>query len=812
VNRQQKIELLNLLNERERRYRRTRIHRMYPEAGPLRRELYIPHCQFFEAGAKYRERAIISANRVGKTEGVGGYELTLHLTGDYPGWWAGKRFTKPIKAWAAGDTSQTVRDIIQTKLLGPPGEYGIGLIPGDLIVNTKNKAGSVPDTVESIAVKHVSGGTSHLGLKCHPAGERILTKAGAWANIEEIKIGDGVVLADGKIGIVTQTHSYADADVIEIQAEGGRLRVTPNHKVFRGDGRVVDAGDLQIGDILSLTPSLGIEKTGIVDNNKEDWLIIMTAVMIGDGCTRGKTPFFTCNDPEQVDELRKCLPDDLTIERMRNTITYKISSNTPNHNKLTKSLRRDGLWNKLSKHKYIPDWVFGLSAKQKKTFLFWLWSCDGTINNKRASYTSASYRLAEDVVLLLRSVNIYANIRSRKVKLNGKHFNSHTINLHGENRVLFTEIGKFNRDCTCNIKPRPKYKIGEIFQITKIGKHNVFGIGVEGCHEYISGGFRVGNSYDQKRKSFQGTEQDVIWLDEECDLGIYAECLLRTMTTNGLVMCTFTPLLGLSETVLSFMPGGKIPEDFSKTGKYVVNATWDDAPHLTEQQKTELLTSIPPYQRDARSKGIPQLGAGAIYPIAEDDITIEPFEIPPSWPKCYALDVGWNRTAALWGAWDQQSDVVYLFSEHYRGEAEPIIHAEGIKARGEWIPGVIDPAARGRSQKDGTRLVDEYIALGLHLSYADNSVESGLLNVWQRFSTGKLKVFNSLRNFLAEYRIYRRDEKGKIVKENDHLMDDVRYLCMSGLSISTTAPPENYQIWDSDRQSQTDTVDNVTGY
>ena len=418
------------------------------------------------------------------TEGVGGYELTMHLTGDYPDWWVGRRFDHPIRAWAAGDTSQTVRDIIQTKLLGPPGEYGTGLIPGDLILNTKNKAGSVPDTVESVAVQHVTGGISHLGLK----------------------------------------------------------------------------------------------------------------------------------------------------------------------------------------------------------------------------------------------------------------------------------------------------------------------------------------SYDQKRKSFQGTEQDIIWLDEECSIGIYAECLLRTMTTDGLVMCTFTPLSGLSETVLSFMPAGKVPEEFTDTGKYIVTATWDDAPHLTEKQKTELLQSIPAYQRDARSKGIPQLGSGAIYPILEDDIIVEPFDLPPTWPKAYALDVGWRKTAALWMAWDQQSDVIYLYSEYYRGQAEPSIHAEAIKARGKWIPGVIDPAARGRSQKDGSRLVDDYTDHGLNITYALNAVESGLLAVWQRLSTGRLKVFSSLQSFLAEYRIYRRDENGKIVKENDHLMDDMRYLISTGLMVAMTAPPEDWQDYNQGYESQHNEPDSVTGY
>lgn len=222
--------------------------------------------------------------------------------------------------------------------------------------------------------------------------------------------------------------------------------------------------------------------------------------------------------------------------------------------------------------------------------------------------------------------------------------------------------------------------------------------------------------------------------------------------------------------------------------RFCIQAEWDDVPHLTAEQKKRLWESIPPYQRDARSKGIPQLGAGAIYPVPESDIAVDPFDIPKHWPRVYALDVGWNRTAAVWSAWDRDHDIVYLTSEHYRGQAEPVVHAAAIKTRGEWIPGVIDPAARGRSQKDGDALIDQYRGLGLDLMPADNAVESGIYAVWERLSTGRLKAFRSLGNWFAEYRIYRRDEKGRVVKVNDHLMDCTRYLISSGLDRAMTEP------------------------
>ena len=156
--------------------------------------------------------------------------------------------------------------------------------------------------------------------------------------------------------------------------------------------------------------------------------------------------------------------------------------------------------------------------------------------------------------------------------------------------------------------------------------------------------------------------------------------------------------------------------------KMVVMATWEDAPHLTPAQKDELYSSIPPHQRDARTKGIPQLGSGAIYPVPESEVLVDDFPIPSYWPGVYALDVGWNRTAALWGAWDRQSDIVYLWSEYAKGQAEPAIHAQAVRSRGVWIPGVIDPAARGRGQKDGEQLLLVYRELGLELAPADNSV------------------------------------------------------------------------------------------
>lgn len=222
--------------------------------------------------------------------------------------------------------------------------------------------------------------------------------------------------------------------------------------------------------------------------------------------------------------------------------------------------------------------------------------------------------------------------------------------------------------------------------------------------------------------------------------------------------------------------------------KSCVFVEWEDVPHLPKETKEAILASIPAWQRDSRTKGVPQLGAGAIYQVPESDFVISGFEIPRHYVRCFGMDVGWNRTAAIWGAYDRETATLYIYDEYYRGQAEPSVHAAAISQRGKWIPGAIDPAARGRMQTDGSRLLELYQNLGLDLEIAENAREAGIYRVWEMLSQGRIKVFRSCSNTLSEYRLYRRDEKGQVVKKNDHLMDALRYLVMSGIERAKLEP------------------------
>lgn len=170
-------ELLVLLEEKNRREARKKLSTYYPDTGPLRRDLYTKHMEFFTAGGQYRERCFMAANRIGKTEGAGGYETVLHLTGNYPHWWNGAEFDAPTRFWAAGKTNETTRDIIQAKLFGrvtgsgsTKHVSGTGLIPGDAIGDLTWKAG-VSDLIDTALIKHEpTGEWSVLGLKSYQQG------------------------------------------------------------------------------------------------------------------------------------------------------------------------------------------------------------------------------------------------------------------------------------------------------------------------------------------------------------------------------------------------------------------------------------------------------------------------------------------------------------------------------------------------------------------------------------------------------------------------------------------------------------------
>ncbi len=215
----------------------------------------------------------------------------------------------------------------------------------------------------------------------------------------------------------------------------------------------------------------------------------------------------------------------------------------------------------------------------------------------------------------------------------------------------------------------------------------------------------------------------------------------------------------------------------------MVQITWEDVPHLDAKMKAHLLASIPPHEREARTKGVPTLGSGAIFPVSEDSLKVESFPIPSHWPRICGIDFGWDHpTAAVWYAWDRDVDTVYVY-DCYKARQTPIpVHASAIKGRGDWIPVAWPHDGYGADGKrDGEAIKDLYAAEKLrmlpdHATLADgsNSVEAGIQEMLTAMLEGRFKVFAHLNDWFSEFRTYHRKD-GKIVKEFDDLMAAGRY-------------------------------------
>lgn len=323
-------------------------------------------------------------------------------------------------------------------------------------------------------------------------------------------------------------------------------------------------------------------------------------------------------------------------------------------------------------------------------------------------------------------------------------------------------------------------KDGHLVKIAQIKHHDANG-------EFDGWSTLEFRSTQQGEHVLMGATVDYIWLDEEDpfkSMEIYSQCVTRTATTGGLVTITATPENGLTPLVDLFMK--------NKEGMlYFQNATWDDAEHLSEETKAELLASIPSWQHEMRSRGIPMMGEGLIYDVAESDLIMNPIEIPSYWKRACALDIGINHpTAAAWTAYDPSTDTIYVYDVYREKGGVPSQHGTAINARGNWIPVILPHDADNTEKGSGKSVSQYYREAGVNVmpdtfynpiswdGKKQNFVEPGIMAILQRMKTGRLKVFSTCGIFFEELRRYHRKD-GRIVKEFDDVMDAVRYSVQS---------------------------------
>lgn len=302
------------------------------------------------------------------------------------------------------------------------------------------------------------------------------------------------------------------------------------------------------------------------------------------------------------------------------------------------------------------------------------------------------------------------------------------------------------------------------------------------------------NSYDQGRTKWQADTVDGVWFDEEPPQPVYSEGLTRTNATGGMVFVTFTPLLGMSDVVKRFLLD-------KPAGACTTTMTINDVEHYTEAERQAIIDSYPEHEREARAKGIPIMGSGRVFPIIEDGIKCNPFQVPPHWPRIVGLDFGIDHpTAAVWMAWDRDADVIYVTDTYRVKDQSILIHGASIKARGDWVPVSWPHDGLQRDKGSGEQLMAQYKAQGLNMlkeraTFEDgsNGVEAGLADMLARMQTQRFKVFGHLADWFEEFRLYHRKD-GMVVKQSDDLMSATRYALMMRRHAKTQEEAQSFGL------------------
>lgn len=319
----------------------------------------------------------------------------------------------------------------------------------------------------------------------------------------------------------------------------------------------------------------------------------------------------------------------------------------------------------------------------------------------------------------------------------------------------------------------------------------------------------------QDESVFYGASVHYVLMDEQFknETELYAQALTRTATTSGMVSVTATPELGASPLWLKFS------EDDS--GKlYFQVATWDDAPHLTPEAKAELLAGYPEYQRDMRSKGVPVLGEGAVYPYNEEEISgkLKIAEInanPFAYKLLWACDFGYSSNSSadpsvlILLAYHIETDTIYLIDEwnskrdafNNRLAHMPVHMAEIIKESPFPYAPLICPHD-GKKQLDGagtnaTRISEfkkyninvlpQVFEIPFQLTTGSfdapkhpRSLHWTIQYINRLFSDDKLKIDrDKMKNLMKEFRTYQWKENGNPVDKNNHHLDAMRYGAVS---------------------------------
>lgn len=299
--------------------------------------------------------------------------------------------------------------------------------------------------------------------------------------------------------------------------------------------------------------------------------------------------------------------------------------------------------------------------------------------------------------------------------------------------------------------------------------------------------------YEDGPKKVMGERIDFGWCDEEPPPDIWAQYVRGTIATNGKLMMTFTPEEGMTQVVYKFLH--EKPPTYA-----IMQATWDDAPHITDERKEELLAEMLPHERDMRSKGEPVVGDAMIFPISDDQISCDPFEIPNHWYQIMGVDFGSDHPfACVKIAYDPTSERPTGYVCAAEKQRRLKIPEESSMMRGmgaEHIPVAWPHDGNKQDKQSGKPMADLYREERVNMlpqcfsnppepgkpeGTGGQGREVGLKRMYWDMVEGRLKVFSHLHEWFKEKSSYHKKD-GKVVDINDDLLSATRYAHQSALN------------------------------
>ena len=309
-------------------------------------------------------------------------------------------------------------------------------------------------------------------------------------------------------------------------------------------------------------------------------------------------------------------------------------------------------------------------------------------------------------------------------------------------------------------------------------------------------------SYEDTARKFMGKRIDYGWNDEEPPIDIWAQMVRGTIATNGYLVMTATPEFGMTELVYRFRHD--CPDNYA-----MMVAEWEDVNndnpknhgrgHLTDERIAELLAEMHPSEREMRSKGAILSGDSMIYPVSDDKIICEPFQIPDDYYEILAVDFGGDHPFAVVKlAFDPNGEkkkcwVTDAHQERRLTFSQEISIIQGMG--GSTIPVAWPHDGNKLDKPSGKPIADIYREGGCNMldkcfsnppepfkpeGTGGQGIDAGNKKIYWAMTEGRFKVFKTLPDWFKEKGAYHKKD-GKVVALKDDLMSATRYGYMSAL-------------------------------